>query len=203
MQTCPSCGGEPWGGGDGIAATLEKMAPSAGPRKAAPTDTDETSGTAGDAGWYYLVNGQQVGPVPTAALIAMLQAAQINLNSLLWRSGMDSWKPVSLIPELLAAHVARPAPGLIAVPQAQTAEVRSRHRGKSKVTAGILALLVGGLGIHKFYLGGWGWGLLYIIFIWTFIPAIVSFIEGIMLLTMSDEAFDRTYNYGEVSPFTW
>ena len=36
-------------------------------------------------------------------------------------------------------------------PQAATSE-------KSKVTAGVLALLLGGFGIHKFYLGAWGWG---------------------------------------------
>ena len=60
---------------------------------------------------------------------------------------------------------------------------------KSKVTTGVLALLLGGLGIHKFYLGKIGMGILYIVFCWTFIPAVMAFIEGILYLTSSDEQF--------------
>lgn len=64
---------------------------------------------------------------------------------------------------------------------------------KSKVVAGILALLLGGLGAHKFYLGHVGLGILYLCFCWTFIPAIVSLVEGIIYLTKSDEDFHRDY----------
>lgn len=60
---------------------------------------------------------------------------------------------------------------------------------KSRVTAGVLALLVGGLGIHKFYLGKVGLGLVYILFVWTLIPAIIALIEGILYLTQDDEIF--------------
>lgn len=60
---------------------------------------------------------------------------------------------------------------------------------KSKVTAGVLALLIGGIGVHKFYLGAWGWGIVYIVLFWTWIPAIVALIEGIRYLTLSDEDF--------------
>ena len=65
---------------------------------------------------------------------------------------------------------------------------------KSKTTAGLLGILFGGLGLHKFYLGESGKGLLYILFCWTFIPAIVGVIEGIMLLSGSDDAFNAKYN---------
>jgi TM2 domain-containing membrane protein YozV len=64
---------------------------------------------------------------------------------------------------------------------------------KSKVAAGILALFLGGLGIHKFYLGKAGMGILYILFSWTFVPAVVAFIEGIILLCTSDEVFNAKY----------
>lgn len=60
---------------------------------------------------------------------------------------------------------------------------------KSKVAAGILGILFGGLGIHKFYLGQIGKGILYLVFCWTFIPGIVGFIEGIIYLCSSDENF--------------
>jgi len=62
---------------------------------------------------------------------------------------------------------------------------------KSRIVAGILALLIGGLGVHKFYLGKIGLGVLYLVFFWTFVPAIIAFIEGIIYLVQSDEEFAR------------
>lgn len=68
------------------------------------------------------------------------------------------------------------------------------HAGRSKVAAGILALLLGGFGIHKFYLGRGGQGVVYLLLFWTFIPAVIAFIEGIIYLTMSEAHFDAKYN---------
>lgn len=64
---------------------------------------------------------------------------------------------------------------------------------KSKITAAILALILGGLGIHKFYLGQKGKGILYLIFCWTYIPAILGLIEGITMLCSNDENFQIKY----------
>lgn len=64
---------------------------------------------------------------------------------------------------------------------------------KDRVTAGILAILLGGIGIHKFYLGKIGQGILYLIFFWTVIPAIIGLIEGIIYLTKTDEEFQALY----------
>lgn len=64
---------------------------------------------------------------------------------------------------------------------------------KDRVTAGILALLLGGIGAHKFYLDQTGLGVLYLCFSWTLIPALVGFIEGILYLTKTDEEFNRRY----------
>lgn len=64
---------------------------------------------------------------------------------------------------------------------------------KSRVTAGLLAIFLGGLGIHKFYLGKTGWGITYVLLCWTFIPAIVALIEGIIYFTKSDSDFNRLY----------
>jgi TM2 domain-containing membrane protein YozV len=64
---------------------------------------------------------------------------------------------------------------------------------KSRIAAAILAFFLGGLGIHKFYLGRPVWGILYLLFFWTFIPAIIAFIEFIVYLCMSDEAFAAKY----------
>lgn len=65
---------------------------------------------------------------------------------------------------------------------------------KSKSTAAVLAFLFGGLGVHKFYLGQGGLGLLYLLFCWTYIPLIVAFIEFVLLLAMDEKTFNLKYN---------
>jgi len=52
---------------------------------------------------------------------------------------------------------------------------------------------LGGLGAHKFYLGQAGWGVLYLLFCWTFIPSFIAFIEGLSYLFMSEANFARKY----------
>lgn len=64
---------------------------------------------------------------------------------------------------------------------------------KDKMVAILLALFLGGLGVHKFYLGRPGWGLIYLLFCWTFIPAVVAFIEGIYYILISDTNFHLKY----------
>lgn len=78
---------------------------------------------------------------------------------------------------------------------------------EKKVVAGVLAILLGGLGIHKFYLGytvpgvimlavslvvgtftcGTGYGLM----------GLIGLIEGIIYLTKTDEEFVATYVTGK------
>lgn len=59
------------------------------------------------------------------------------------------------------------------------------------------ALLLGGVGAHKFYLGKSGQGFLYLLFCWTFIPVFVSVFELIQLTFMSEDEFNIKYNgYG-------
>ncbi len=65
---------------------------------------------------------------------------------------------------------------------------------KSKIVAALLALFLGGFGVHKFYLKRIGTGVIYILFCWTFIPSLIAFIEGIILLCMSDNKFNDKYN---------
>lgn len=74
---------------------------------------------------------------------------------------------------------------------------------KSKVTAGILAILLGGLGIHKFYLGDALPGILLIIVTVVtcgIVGPIIGLIEGILYLTKTDEEFYNTY---EVNRKEW
>jgi TM2 domain-containing membrane protein YozV/ribosomal protein L40E len=65
--------------------------------------------------------------------------------------------------------------------------------GKSKLAAALFALLLGGVGIHKFYLGQVWQGVLYLVFCWTFVPAVIGIIEGIVLLVMTEQNFNAKY----------
>ena len=67
---------------------------------------------------------------------------------------------------------------------------------RKKLTAGLLAIFFGSLGVHKFYLGKPILGVLYLVFCVTFIPAILGIIEGIIYLATSKEVFDKQYNSG-------
>ena len=68
-----------------------------------------------------------------------------------------------------------------------------------KVIAGILAILLGSLGIHKFILGYTKEGIIQIVitFVTCGAAGIVGFIEGIIYLTKSDEEFYNTYQVGK------
>lgn len=64
---------------------------------------------------------------------------------------------------------------------------------RNKVVAALLAFFLGAFGAHKFYLGQVGLGILYLIFCWTIIPAIIAFVETFLLLAMDEEKFQRKY----------
>jgi len=62
-----------------------------------------------------------------------------------------------------------------------------------RVLCGVLALLLGFIGVHKFVLGHIGAGIIMILLACTSISTIIGLIEGIIYLTKSDEEFIRIY----------
>ena len=87
-----------------------------------------------------------------------------------------------------------PQPQVVYAQQPQGANPeRANWPIKNKIVAGILALLLGGIGVHKFYLGQKGKGIMYLLFCWTYIPGILGFIEGITILCSNDENFQIKY----------
>ena len=89
------------------------------------------------------------------------------------------------------------------------------HQENKKVLAGVLAILLGGLGVHKFILGMNKEGFILlgvtiasfplmclVIGVFTiYIPAIIGLIEGIIYLTKTDEEFYQTYQVNKKAWF--
>lgn len=63
-----------------------------------------------------------------------------------------------------------------------------------RLAAALFAILLGSFGAHKFYLGKVGQGIIYLIFFWTAIPAIIGLVEGILYLAMSENDFNAKYS---------
>jgi TM2 domain-containing membrane protein YozV len=89
----------------------------------------------------------------------------------------------------------------------------SGSSSKDKTTAGLLAILLGSLGIHKFYLGGKQQKTAGIIMLVStiigscaflmgpIVIGIIALIEGIMYLTKDDPEFQATYVAGDKAWF--
>lgn len=91
----------------------------------------------------------------------------------------------------------QPRPSYQQQPQPQlyyTTAINPAWPVKSKTVAGLLAIFLGAFGVHKFYLGKTGAGLLYLIFCWSYIPGLIGFIEGIIYLCSNDENFQLKHH---------
>jgi TM2 domain-containing membrane protein YozV len=66
-----------------------------------------------------------------------------------------------------------------------------------KVMAGILAILLGGLGVHKFVLGYTKEGIIQLVIGFCGIGYVIGLVEGIIYLTKTDEEFYQTYQVGK------
>ncbi len=71
---------------------------------------------------------------------------------------------------------------------------KNRQIAAALAFAGVIVPIAG---LHKFYLGQYRWGMLYLLLsLATPIPKIASAIEGVWYLTQDGEQFDRNFNNG-------
>jgi TM2 domain-containing membrane protein YozV len=84
---------------------------------------------------------------------------------------------------------------------------RLEDASSKKILAGILAIVVGSLGIHKFVLGYTTAGIIMLLVtvltcgIGGIVMGVIGIVEGIMYLTKSDQEFYDTYMAGEKAWF--
>jgi len=110
-------------------------------------------------------------------------------------------------PQAQPAAEQAPAPAPAPAPEPATPPPGGPIPGaEKKLVAGILAILIGGLGIHKFYLGYTKEGVIQLVAglvisigtcgMGAIIPWVIGLVEGILYLTKSDQDFVSTYVTG-------
>lgn len=115
------------------------------------------------------VDGRTYGPVPADTVREWITAGRANAQTMAQVEGSTEWKPLSQFAEFASLVVTPALPPLVA----------PLDQRKSKLVAGLLGILVGWAGVHRFYLGytaigvaqiivslltcftvGWIWGLI-------------------------------------------
>ncbi len=70
----------------------------------------------------------------------------------------------------------------------------TKQKGQvSKVALVLLAFFVGGIGMHKFYLGKYWQGIFYVLLCWSGIPGIIALIEAVIYMCTSNERLNEKY----------
>ena len=130
--------------------------------------------------YYIYLNGQSVGPMTAE----QMKAYPVNSDTQVSKNG-SPWAPLYTYPELMQA-----------IQSGSGAQLASDKEVSSKKTlCGIFAILLGYLGIQYFILGKTAGGFLTILLsivtcgLW----GIVTFIQGIMMLCMSDSEFKNKF----------
>jgi TM2 domain-containing membrane protein YozV len=139
-------------------------------------------------------NGTSINRARIAAPCALRSGDEVMLGTLALRFETDLGPNAKRGGTTWIEPAPYPAPIGQAGPDAQPAGGTSMpDNSRNKVTAGILAILLGGVGAHKFYLGKYAQGVVYLLFSWTGIPMVIGIIEGVIYLGMSDVRFAQKY----------
>ena len=72
-------------------------------------------------------------------------------------------------------------------------EANAQPRPRSRITAGVLGVVLGFSGAHHYYLGSSAAGLLTLATTCCGVGLVIGIVEGVMLLVMSDEEFEAKY----------
>lgn len=71
---------------------------------------------------------------------------------------------------------------------------------KSQTAAGLWCSFLGAFGAHRFYLGKTVSGVIYLLFFWTYIPALISSVELLLIAFSGQQTWAAKYNNGVITP---
>ncbi len=153
--------------------------------------------------FYIIYNGQQIGPVSKDRL----PDYGLTPNSMVWTEGMPAWAPAYSVPELRdILQKQRSTPPPFDSYRTSTPPPRNDFfdslastgtSGKSRLVFSLFAIFLGWLGLQYFYVNKTGAGIITILLslvtcgIWE----IITFIQGVLVLVMSQDEFERKYVY--------
>ena len=101
--------------------------------------------------WYYQQGANRIGPVDEASIRNLLSNGQITIDTLVWTTGMANWVPLQQS-SLGAGLPTPPSSGGSNQTPLSTTPIAS-FTAKSRVAYIVLAIFLGGFGIHNFYAG--------------------------------------------------
>lgn len=131
--------------------------------------------------YFLTINGSTVGPMTKEQVMSY----NVNQDTPISKDG-GPWAPLYTYPELMQVYQSYAAVNR----RVENQEIQSK-----KMLCGILAILVGSLGVQYFVLGKVAGGFITILLtivtcgLWS----VVTLIQGIMMLVMSDADFERKY----------
>lgn len=188
--------------------------------------------------WHYSVGTETYGPITLLELRSLVANGQLRATDLVWKDGMPEWTPVAKVTEFStpsAGSESHPPSGATQQnywhacggPTDPRAEIcpkcgarQPRHGSgeKTRLSAALLAMFLGSVGVHRFYLGHIGFGFVYLLGLLipattagilfyegkpqlgeifrgiSVVPTVASVIEAIVFLCMSDASFAARYN---------
>ena len=138
-------------------------------------------------------DGRQYGPITADQVRQWIAERRANAQTLAQSEGSMEWKPLISFPEFTSEFNVAPPP------MSASGYSGYNPRASNKIPAGICAILLGALGIHKFILGYTGAGLIMLLvtiltcgLVWPILH-IIGIVEGIIYLSKSDDEFVRIY----------
>lgn len=140
-----------------------------------------------DAVWMVAQGNEQFGPYTQDEIARYLAAGSFTHEALVWKQGMADWVPIrTVFASVGVRSPAAPPPPYVPA-------------NSNRIAAGVLAILLGYLGVHKFILGQTTPGLILLLVtlltcgIGGTVTSIIGIIEGVIYLTKTDAQFHQDY----------
>jgi TM2 domain-containing membrane protein YozV len=158
--------------------------------------------------WHIARGNERFGPFSLRQLEEMVASGRLIPSDMLWNPSLPSWQPASSVIE---KGFPPPLPAMPNVPSQAIYGVSANDPKKEfiarKLVAGILGIVFGSLGIHKFVLGLNQAGAIMLattlactVLSILILPAfgalamwVIGIVEGVMYLSKSDEEFYQSY----------